>query len=166
MYADVKGRILKKGSDNNTKRLGKRGSKLVFATFSKEYRALMIRKMEARVKYLVVLEAFGHQPDALLEHMTLCAESYDEMAVANANFAPEVTDKWKRFLLLYSAYNLTTYINHQAVRAHTDSQGNETLTMFGVYNYRHASEAAMLEEAIPGETLLLEDRVGLRLNTA
>ena len=160
VYADIDGRVLKPGTTAE----GRKNSKFLLAWQSPAYRSLIVRKMEARVKYLVILEAFGHQPDELLQHMKLCANNWERIKEANAAFAPEITDNWKRFLLLYSVNNIATYINHQACCAHKDGQGNETMTLYGSYDGGSLDATAMLKNAVPGEIALLDDRIGVRLH--
>ena len=159
VYADMKGRVLKANE------VGGKDSKFKWAFGSPSYCNILVKTMEARIKYLVILEAHGHHPESLLEEMVEWAEGWQSISSMFKSFAPEIKDDWKRFLLLYQVLNLDSHINHEACKAHVDSNGNETLSLFGRWNGGNDTQdfTDTLTNAAPGELALLNVAMGIRM---
>jgi len=159
IYSDMKGRKVE-ASSNNTK-----DSKYRMASESESYRSILIRVMQDRIKYLAILEHFGHHPTSAFEQLEEWLSSFDEIDAGQAHFATEVEDDWFRFLLLYDIFNLTSHINHEACKVHADGNGNETITLFGRWKGSiQGNSLENVENAHSGEIALLNHALGIALS--
>ena len=118
------------------------------------------------MKYLVLLEHFGTQPEGLLREMEAWLPTYGELKKTQLHLGPEIEDEWERFLLLYSVFNLTAHVNHEACKAHADANGNETLVVHGRWKACSPGITAALNNATAGELALLNSGVGVRMRAS
>ena len=151
---DMKGRVLRPASSGKE-------SLFKWASGSVAFRTVMLKKLEARIKHFTVLECFHHEPLGLFEDMRDWLKEWKRISKDHQHFAPEVTDPWERFLLLCHLLHMTAHINHQACKAHTDSNGNETMVLFPRWDGSRRRAAEVLLQAKHGELALLNVAAGV-----
>ena len=94
------------------------------------YRSIAIKQMESRIWYFAIMEYFGLKQnstdlDGYLSIVDLDCSYFQWQAHAKN----DIPSPWE-YLLLQYAQTLCGYINYEAVGAHKDGQGDETLSLY------------------------------------
>ena len=71
---------------------------------------------------------------------------------------------WNSFLIECGVANLHMHINHEAAKAHRDTQGNETMTLHGHWNRGDESDPSEMLQGNQGEMALFNPEAGVHLN--